>query len=165
MKQILSIVINPTPDADGFHILHCPKCEYYFMKNPSLDDTKQKPFYCPYCGHEGDYPTFIQSITSRLLPSHIQLNENELQDDLIEEPKEMLNEEEIQDLIEQMTHQIKEEDIETEVIEYSIDDVYHNPMFTSFEMICCERDIKVPIENQKKVKFCTFCKGEITQYE
>src|SRR5690554_8151128 len=91
--KVISTVINPIPDKDGFHIFECDNCYKKFLIN--LQDNKEDKIYCPYCGNEGNMITFTNNIREKAFKDHPISTINSSTDEKIE-----LDIEQIKELIE-----------------------------------------------------------------
>ncbi len=148
--KIVSTIINPIPDEEGYHIFECDKCQELFSIKPQ-DIEKQENLYCPYCGHQGSFITFTNNIRKKVYKDHPIISDkesNENQEIDLEHIKEMLKD-------------LKKDDMDIELLEYSVEEIIHQEELIKYEFICCDKMIKVPMEIFKHVKYCTFCKGEI----
>ena len=155
--KVVSTVINPIPDEEGFHIFECEECHFNFLINPH-DIGQDKTFYCPHCGHEGSFMSFTQNIRQKLFKDHPL---NIPQDDLIKVTENddniPLDIEDIKDLLKNMN----QDTVDVEVLQYTINEVIPDDEFTKYEFICCDKNIKVKMDDYQKVHFCPLCKGEI----
>ncbi len=151
--KIISTIINPIPDEEGFHVFQCDKCNKHFLIAP-LDLNENTDFYCPYCGEAGGYMTFTKSIRKNIFKDHPSSIKTENVETFENNDFDI-------DKIQELLENLKENPMDVEVLEYSIAEVVNEDELTKYEFICCEKIIKIPFENFEEVKFCPFCKGEI----
>lgn len=151
--KIISTIINPIPDEEGFHIFQCTTCNNHFLITPQ-DLNQDSAFYCPYCGETGGFMSFTKNIRKNIFKDH--------PSSLTTESIEPVENDGIDiDEIQKLLKNFKEEPMDFEVLEYSISQVINENDLIKYEFICCEKTIKVHFNNYEKVKFCPFCRGEI----
>ncbi len=148
--KVVSTVVNPVPDSEGFHILECDKCENTFLINLA-DINNNKEIYCPFCGHSGGLLSFTNKIREKILDGNPQMLDMDSIDD-----KE-IDIEQINNLINNLDSQ----NMDVEFVEYTVDELVDSKDFIKFEFICCDKSVKVSMENYHKVNYCSFCKGEV----
>lgn len=148
--KVYSTVINPIPDEEGFHIFECDNCHKTFLLN--LHDSLSEQMYCPFCGKIGSIITFTNGIREKVFQDH---PINDIKKETEKGMELELDIDEIKTIIENL------EDVDVEVLEYSVNEFINTNELVNFEFICCDKIIKVPMDSYEKVKYCSFCKGEI----
>ena len=108
--------------------------------------------YCPFCGTKGSIISFTNKIREKVFQDH-PINDLKTNDD--ESMELELDIDEIKTIIENL------DDVDVEVLEYSVNEFINTNELVNFEFICCDKIIKVSMDNYKLIKFCSFCKGEI----
>ncbi|HEY8364241.1 MAG TPA: hypothetical protein VIK84_01605 [Haloplasmataceae bacterium] len=151
--KVYSAVINPIPDEEGYHVFECDKCNHIFLVNLQ-DTTDHNKLYCPFCGNLGTVITFTNSIREKVFKDH---PIGQLQDQVQEGTEANLSLEQVKEIIENFDTS----DMDVEVLEYSINEVIPLDELIKYEFICCEKNIKVSMDDYDTVKYCTFCKGEV----
>lgn len=168
--KVRSVIFAPIPDDDGFQLMHCYNCDEYFLVNPN-DLDKNHLFCCPYCSLIGGIMSFTTTLRNKYTegtPLYTPVENYKINDDSfvsenwIKQQQELKNEDvNFKEVLKELKFDLEINNEKPEIISYKIEDVYYNPVFSFFEFICCEKSIKVPLENIDKTHRCPFCFSEI----
>lgn len=147
--KVISTVVNPIPDKEGYHLMKCNSCEKLFLINPKDLDVDED-FFCPYCSEKGNLMTFTEPLCKEKLDIPIE-----------EAEKVAFRKNTDFAKIEEFFNNLEADDVDFDIVEYTIDEFLDEGDLMEFEFICCERYIKIPFEDYKDIRFCPICKGEI----
>jgi len=150
--KVISTVINPIPDEEGYHIFQCDECQKLFLVKP-LDMEEDEQLYCPYCGVQGGVFSFTKGIREKFFNDYPNSLGAEVDDTINKE----IDIEQIKDILKNIT----KENMDVQLLEYTINEITNSEDLIKYEMICCDKSIKIPMDIYKTVNYCSFCKGEI----
>lgn len=147
--KVISTVVNPIPDHEGYHLMKCNHCGKFFLINPkdlNVDDA----FFCPYCSEQGNLMTFTELLCKEKL------------DIPFEEAEKVAFRKNVDiEKIEEFFDSLDADEVDIDIVEYRIDEFLDENDLMEFEFICCDRFIKIPYEDYKDIKYCPMCKGEV----